>query len=255
MTLKNLVLAYGKQKVNTLTKYPSILTLHQMGEKGRLQPALTTDLAGEQLFATEKIDGTNVRILCLGPEFLVGSREFILHHSDDLYYDNAQGIVDGVLGLGLPIPRDASILTVVYGELFGGRISANSKQYGTDGIGFRVFDVAVFPDLSILEKPVEEISRWREQETPSGMVYGQYFLPIDALHAYAPSFDLVPSVPFDLGDCSHQAILDKLREYLPQTQVALSPSALKKPEGVVLRNRERTKIVKLRYEDYERSLR
>ena len=70
--LKKLVLQYGKQKINSLTKYPSILTLHKLGEKGRLTQELTTDIQGEQLFATEKIDGTNAQLLithfcCLQP--------------------------------------------------------------------------------------------------------------------------------------------------------------------------------------------
>ena len=94
--LKELVLKFGKLKINTLTKYPSILTLHQLGEKGKLKSELTTPIENEVLYATEKIDGTNTRIICFGDEYLIGAREFVLHHSDDLYFDNSQGIVEGI---------------------------------------------------------------------------------------------------------------------------------------------------------------
>lgn len=252
--MKNLIAKYGKHKINSLTKYPSILTLHKLGQKGRLTDELTTDIEGEQLFATEKIDGTNVRIICLKDEYLVGSREFLLHYCKDLFFDPAQGIVEGLKDLRVPIPH-ATDLTVIYGELFGGKVSSNSKQYGMDKLGFRVFDIAVFNDLSILDQSLEDISRWRERETEGGIIYGQNFLPRDVLDTYSTVFDIVPSVPFEVGDVSHRTILDNLRKFIPETNVALSDLALKKPEGVVLRNNSRTKIVKVRYEDYERTLR
>lgn len=94
--IKEIIAKYGKEKINTLTKYPSILTLHRIGEKGRLINELTTPIHGEEMSASEKIDGTNARIICYGSEYLVGGREFILHHSHDLYFDNAQGIVTGL---------------------------------------------------------------------------------------------------------------------------------------------------------------
>ena len=252
--LKDLVRHYGKEKINSLTKYPSILTLHQLGDKGRLKPELTTPLDGEQLYATEKIDGTNARIVCYGQEYLFGAREFILHHSDDLYFDNAQGIVQGLKDLGIKPPQTDK-LTVIYGEFYGGKTSANAKQYGQDAQGFRVFDVAVYEDLGILEQDLAAISHWRETETAEGIRYGQNFLTRQAVEAQFPGFDLVPLIEFSLEDYAHAAVLAKLKAALPQTQVALSAQALKKPEGLVLRNANRRKIVKIRFEDYERTLR
>jgi len=253
--LKELIAKHGKQKINSLTKYPSILTLHGFGEKGRLTDNLTTDLADETMFATEKIDGTNVRIICFGDEYLLGSREFLLHHSDDLFFDPAQGIVEGIKDLGVKIPNDLPRLTVIFGELFGGKVSSNSKQYGMEKIGFRVFDVAVYDDLSILDQPLEDISRWRERETEGGIIYGQSFLPHDVLATHSIYWDLVPTVPFQLSGTSHREILDSLKNSLPKTNVALTESAQLKPEGIILRNSDRSKIVKLRFEDYERTLR
>lgn len=253
--LKELIAKHGKQKINSLTKYPSILTLHRFGEKGRLTEDFTTNLTGETLFATEKIDGTNVRIICFCDEYLLGSREFLLHHSDDLFFDPAQGIVEGIRDLGVRIPNDLPRLTVIFGELFGGKASSNSKQYGTEKLGFRVFDVAVFDDLTILDQPLEEISRWRERETDGGIIYGQTFLPHDVLATHSIYWDLAPTVPFDLSGNSHREVLNSLKNSLPKTNVALTESAQLKSEGVILRNTDRSKIVKLRFEDYERTLR
>jgi len=169
--IKNLIQKFGKEKINTLTKYSSILTLHQLGEKGRLKNELTTPIQDEKMYATEKIDGTNARIICYGSEYLIGAREFILHHSDDLYFDNAQGIVDGLKELNIKVPN-TEFFTVIYGEFYGGKTSANSKWYGQDKNGFRVFDIAVYDDLTMLEMPQQEISKWRERETENGIIYG-----------------------------------------------------------------------------------
>lgn len=251
--LKELIRKYGKEKINTLTKYPSILTLHKLGEKGRLLDELTTPVLGEEMYATEKIDGTNARIICYGSEFLIGAREFILHHSDDLYFDNAQEIVNGIYTLNVNIPT-TDVLTVIYGEFYGGKTSANSKQYGKEVNGFRVFDIAVYNDIFILEKSLADISKWRETETKDGIVYGQNFLTRSEMTTLFPDFEYVPLVDFNLGDFSHKEILKNLTESIPTTNVALTETALKRPEGLVLRNSNRSKIVKVRYEDYERTL-
>jgi hypothetical protein len=253
--IKALIQKFSKEKINTLTKFPSILTLHRFGEKGRLSMEFSLDnpeiLKNAQ--ASEKIDGTNVRIICYGDEFLIGSREFLLYHSSDLFYDPAMGIVDAIKTLVSKIPNSET-LTVIYGELYGGKISANSKNYGSDKLAFRIFDVAIFEDLSILEKSLSEISLWRERETDKGIIYGQNFLErADVLSKFS-DFDLVPLVDFDLGDFSHQAILDNLHKFIPKTNVAHSENALMKPEGIILRTADRKNIVKIRYEDYERTL-
>lgn len=252
--IKDLIQKFGKEKINTLTKYSSILTLHQLGEKGRLRNELTTPIQGEKMYATEKIDGTNARIICYGSEYLIGAREFVLHHSDDLYFDNAQGIVDGLKELNIKFPKTEKF-TVIYGEFYGGKTSANSKWYGQDKNGFRVFDIAVYDDLSILELSQQEISKWRERETENGIIYGQNFLTRSEMQTQFSDFELVPLVEFELVDMSHKVVLDNLKKFIPNTNVALSENALKKSEGVVLRNESRTKIVKVRFEDYERTLR
>lgn len=253
--LKELIKRYGKPKVNTLTKYPSILTLHELGEKGVLLEELTTQVRGENLYATEKIDGTNVRLIFMGDEYLIGAREFILHHSDDLYYDQTMGIVDDTKSIGFAIPPASSDLTVVYGELFGGKLSSNSKWYGREKCGFRVFDIAVYKDLSILDSDLPEISLWRERRTERGMIYGQPFLSIGEARERFPMFSYAPAVEFDLGDYSHEQVLNGLRRSIPRSLVTLTEAATGDAEGMVLRTWDRSKVVKVRFEDYERTLR
>jgi hypothetical protein len=252
--LKELISRHGKEKINSATKYPSILTLHEMGDRGVLLDELTTPIAGKKLFATEKIDGTNARIICFGSEFLIGSRDSILHFSGDLYYDQSQGIVDGLYRHCGRLP-DTRFLTVIYGEFFGGKTSANSKWYGKESTGFKVFDVAVFNDLSVFDMSLPEISLWRERRTEKGMVYGQDFLSAYAMRYNFPMFDFVPDVRFQVGDCSHETILANLKRCLPETLAALSKDATKNAEGIILRTADREKIVKIRFEDYERTLR
>ena len=253
--LKELIEKYGKEKINTLTKYPSILTLHKFGQKGRLTEEITTDISSETLYASEKIDGTNVRIVCLGNDFLVGSRNNILHYSKDFYWDESMDIVNQFYKLKIP-RLETEKLTIIFGELFGGKVTANSKDYGKESHGFRVFDVATIDDLSILENPITEISNWRERSKDSSidetLQYGQNFVDLDKLKSY--NFELVPQIEFELPNFEHQTVLDSLEKYVSTTKVALTDTAKGGTEGVILRNHDRSKIVKLRFEDYRRTL-
>lgn len=253
--LKELIEKYGKEKINTLTKYPSILTLHKFGERGRFTNELTTNIDGETLFASEKIDGTNVRIICYGDDFLVGSRNNILHYSKDFYWDESMGIVDQFYKMNLPT-LNTEKLTIIFGELFGGKLTANSKDYGKDAHGFRVFDLAIIDQLDILEQSITEISNWRENSANSSiddtLQYGQGFVDLDTLKSY--NFELVPQIRFELENYEHQSVLNALEKYILTTNVALTENARGGTEGVILRNFDRTKIVKLRFEDYRRTL-
>ncbi|MEL6733504.1 MAG: RNA ligase family protein [Bacteroidota bacterium] len=253
--LREIIEKYGKEKVNTLTKYPSILTLHKFGERGRFTNGITTNIEGETMYASEKIDGTNVRIICYGEEFLVGSRNNILHYSKDFYWDESMGIVNQFYKMNLPVVQPDK-LTIIFGELFGGKITANSKDYGKEDHGYRVFDIAIIDDLDILEESITAISNWRESSLDSSiddtLAYGQRFLNLDELKSY--NFDLVPQIKFELENFEHLTVLNALEKYISQTNVALTETARGGTEGVVLRNHDRTKIVKLRFEDYRRTL-
>ncbi|MEO1173925.1 MAG: RNA ligase family protein, partial [Myxococcota bacterium] len=156
-------------KLNTATKYPSIPTYHALGDRGALLEDGGIAL-GDDFIATEKVDGTNTRIiLTADSQFLIGSREELLHARGDLVYNPALGIVDAtreiaehvVAQADLAIPSDAFL--VLYGETFGGKITAMSKQYtGRRSVGFRAFDACVVPQ-TILAQDRAAISGWRDQ--------------------------------------------------------------------------------------------
>jgi len=85
--------------LNSATKYPSILTYHKLGERGRLTDVLNIDPQGS-LVVTEKVDGTNTRVIFM-PDgyFLIGSREHLLYAKGDLIGNPALGIVESIKDL------------------------------------------------------------------------------------------------------------------------------------------------------------
>ena len=83
-------------KLNSMTKYPSILTYHNLGDKGILQETVQIPFEG-RVIGTEKVDGTNTRmIFCPDQSVVVGSREDLLWERRDLIGNPAMGIVEAV---------------------------------------------------------------------------------------------------------------------------------------------------------------
>src|SRR5438477_10408042 len=83
-------------KLNSMTKYPSILTYHCLGEKGVLQDKVQIPFEG-RVIGTEKVDGTNTRLIfCPDQSVVVGSREDLLWERRDLIGNPAMGIVENV---------------------------------------------------------------------------------------------------------------------------------------------------------------
>ncbi len=117
-------------KLNSLTKYPSILTYHTLDPRngGLLEEA--TAFAGT-VICTEKVDGTNSRVICLPDDcYLLGSREELLYGKGDLIGNPALGIVDALKEIADRLyDGGRAEITVYYFEVFGGKVTANSKQY------------------------------------------------------------------------------------------------------------------------------
>lgn len=244
-------------KLNSITKYPSIPTYHEMGERGILrEPALP--FSGP-LVGTEKVDGTNARIILL-PDgtYLLGSREELLYARGDLIGNPALGIVAALRNLAERLVNtagDAPGITVFFLEVYGGSIGGNARQYsGRKQVGYRLFDVVRvehFADLLLLG--AEQLAAWRE----SGE---QRFLTVSELAQWAERLELPRVPPVWQGDAS--ALPRDLAEahafmkgVLAQSLCALDEDAGGKPEGIVVRTPDRSTIAKLRFEDYERTLR
>lgn len=90
------MLAEDLRAINSLTKYPSILTYHALGDRGRVSDRVQVDFGTDPVLVTEKIDGTNARIICRDGDYLIGSREELLHARGDRVHNPAMGIVDAM---------------------------------------------------------------------------------------------------------------------------------------------------------------
>lgn len=242
--------------VNRATKYPSILTYHALGERGRLREEVLVPFDDEPVVATEKIDGTNARIVLFpGGGYLIGSREELLHARGDLIHNPALGIVDATRAVA---ERVAEVHTrpdrvlVVFGEVYGGKTTA-ARAYGT-AVGFRIFDAVAFAVDALRERvadPPEALTRWREAG-------GQPFVDEAALQRLAAAIDVpvTPRLPATPPPRDVRGAFAWLSALLPgETLAPLAGDRSGRPEGIVLRTADRRKVTKLRFEDYERTLR
>lgn len=245
--------------LNSMTKYPSIPTFHTLdpGNGGLLES--TVDFSVEftgPVLGTEKVDGTNARIISLPDgSFLLGSREELLYAKGDLIGNPAQGIVAALRPVAERLaPADGDVVRVHFLEVYGGKVTAASKQYtGTQAVGWRLFDVAVIHDYrTLLAMAPQQLSTWRD----SG---GQPYLPEADLVATAErdALDLTPRL-FELDAAELPTEIDKTREFLgerlPRTRSALDEAGGGQPEGIVLRSADRSVIAKARFQDYDRTL-
>lgn len=236
------------KKLNSLTKYPSIPTYHTLGEKGILTEQLNEDLSGQTVYASEKIDGTNGRIV-FTPDgrYIIGSREEFLYAKGDIVHNPSLNIVETLKPIADKINCSRRVnvdeFTVVYAEVYGGRIGANAKQYTLNQEhSFRLFDVAQIPLTTYKNNDIEALSIWRENR-------GQVFLPQEDLTKFSSEFkvSLVPCihmVPGDIVPKTVEETLAFLRASVPTSHVAIDPNAGRKPEGLVIRTEDRQKIVR-----------
>jgi RNA ligase len=241
-------------KLNSLTKYPSIPTYHGM-DKGRLTDEVV-DLGDEEVYVSEKVDGTNARIILLpNGDYILGSREELLYAKGDRIKSPTLSVVETLFDLAESgwLVREND-LTVVFGEVYGRGI--NSKAYSTTQTGFRVFDVmhmGFVEAMIVLEMDREEISRWRKQGD-------QKFLDVSDLVSWCDESNvtltprLMSLYPRDIPT-THAGVLDLLHDILPNSRATLDTSGSGRAEGIVVRTWDRKTIVKIRFEDYEKTLR
>lgn len=255
--MNSLLVPANLARINSLTKYPSIPTYHALGEKGRLTSALNVEFTGD-IHITEKIDGTNVRLVCTPEGVLIGSREDLLWATGDLIHNPALGIVDTVREFAHALRTRAfdQPIVVLYGEVYGHGVGAAAKQYATTSgtRGFRLFEVCQIPEDVLrhaLSRPLEQIAAWREHG-------GQTFLVTAALDALAtevgcervPDGGIYSSATWPRELAATQAFLRSFAT----SKARLDAGASGRAEGIVVRTTDRQKIAKLRFEDYERTL-
>ena len=253
-------------KMNTLTKYPSIATYHPMGDKGKLQPEVAPNSFAdiEEVYITEKIDGTNSRIVYFNGDWIIGSRENLLCAKGDRIGDPSQSIVETVKPLMTRFEDCKKLFNndtvyVLFGESYGGKITKASREYTKSDItGFRLFDVAAISINEIndlLKKPIENLATWREG---SGDGHNRFF-SLDGIRKFSNYLDIeeVPTVLITRGR-EIPKDLEGTYEWLNSkfsTSIAKlddGPDGL--AEGVVVRDFYRKTIRKIRFQDYERTL-
>lgn len=254
---------YGDlDKINSATKYPSILTYHEMGQRGRLtHTVLVSFEPTDDLVVTEKVDGTNTRMIFLhGGQYIIGSREELLYHSGDRIHNPTMGIVDALKDIADRFSENVVVksggMLCIYGEVYGGKIGKGAKNYtGENTVGYRMFDMSVFSASQVSDlkdKSREDISIWRKND-------GQFFVGEDTLAetASAMGVGLTPRYPvrtYPPKDLN--GTLFWMRSVQPEESsgAMLDDKGKGLSEGIVLRTGNRSKIAKFRFEDYHRTL-
>lgn len=238
--------------LNSATKYPSIPTFHVIGDKGILSEEHTVDPEQEWLLS-EKIDGTNARIILL-PDggYLIGSREELLYASGDLVHNPSLGIVAATMLVAETVTkRLPGIILVLYGEVYGGSVSKSSKNYTANrSVGFRLFDIALVP-VAVLDWAPSVCSAWRDHG-------GQEWCDQFEVEKFAMDWKIavVPQLGEGFVPRTLAEVWAWLQKAAPATRAALDgPDGPTGPaEGVVIRTHDRKVIAKIRHEDYKRTL-
>jgi hypothetical protein len=240
--------------INSATQYPKIATYHALGERGVLTDERNTVFPADQpVIVTEKVDGTNARVI-VDPsgDLFIGSREHLLYALGDRIPNPAENIVHALRGPATFLPRPDHGLSVYYLEVYGSHIGSAWKQYtGHLGeFGARLFDVAHIP-ADALDGPVERIAAWRNRG-------GQQFATETQLAelSHATGIPLTPRITTIPG-AGVPATISEMHPYLcviaGETRVALDEDAHGNAEGVVIRTPNRSHIAKVRFKDYERT--
>ena len=150
---------------------------------------------------------------------------------------------------------DGPWITVIYGEVYGGKVGPAAKQYTSEGrTGFRLFDIAYIP-MEVLDWPRPNIALWRDGG-------GQKFANEATLLRGARNL-CVPVVP-RRGTVSAGQLpttLEGMDKWLCDKYAVHSLAMLDgadvpgASEGLVLRTQDRRIIAKARIEDYVKALR
>lgn len=249
-------------KINSITKYPSILTYHELGERGKLKNVLNESSKFNQqdeVNIYEKIDGENSRIVFMGDgesiDYVIGSREDLLFARGDRIGNPSGNIAQYFIPLAERLAEEMDVfsgLLVVYLESYGGKTKKN-KQYTSDGTQYgRMFDVFSLEDShlhNLLAMSPNHISSWRKDGN-------QPYFSCKERDAFAKAYD-IPASPllasFKGGDMTSD--VSRTYEWLEQfkkTQVGINQNGMS--EGVIARTPDRDKITKIRMEDYMRTL-
>ncbi|MEJ8305464.1 RNA ligase family protein [Saccharibacillus sacchari] len=254
------------KRINSLTKYPSIQTYHQLGERGRLNDTLT-DAVGFNEFASayiyEKVDGENSRIILLRApdgeiDYLIGSREELLYAKGDRIGNPYGNIADFLKPLAEQLlvsdfAAEDWALAVIYQESYGGKTKASKNYSDRKTQSYRAFDIFTLKQNELerlLGLPPEKIAEWREHGHQPFYADEEKQSLFERLNMRAaPLLATVAGSDFAISFEDTFAFLKKFET----TQVGIESAG--RAEGIVVRTADRKVIRKIRFEDYERTFR
>jgi len=249
--------------LEAVTRWPSIKSYHKMDEHGRLIDELRfPEIAGEAVYATEKVDGSNVRVVVDSLlRVSVGTRNQLVMFRGEAAAQDSMGVVGALRGL----PRSLSIsgrpspghVRAYYGELYGGAINGHG-HYTQDKtrMQWALFAIADFDIEALSQLERAEIAARRRLLTTDGVHaegrLGEYVM----IHGGGEDS---PTVPYLGRRHAPPATVAEAAEWLahvlgPVTRAAIGDAKPGKPEGVVITGVESGLIAKLRVKDYEGAL-
>lgn len=249
-----------QRKLNTITKYPSILTYHELGKKGTVVEELTSQYHEcsdeEELEGTEKVDGTGSRIVICGNDYLIGTREEFIYAKGDRIINDQLNILKNCIPIAERLVSENHFnntkLLAIYGETYGENIGRNYKNYGTKESSFKVFDMwsmEVNDVKELLKTDLEKLATWREHGNQPYFKIGQLKIICNKMQLEkTPVLFTMKKKEFPTSIEDMYKFLSKFKE----TKVGLD--CVGKSEGFVVRSSDRKYIKKIRFEEYEKTL-
>jgi len=249
----------GLHKINLLTRYPSIPTYHALDNRGKLLEEVLVDFDdGEYpLFAREKVDGTNSRIIFFGgsQDYLIGNRKTLLYAKGDIIETDSDRILATIKkyaeSMGT-IRVGQGFLYVVYGEVYGKSIGKRAKNYSTTTNYFEPFDICIIKLSDVVD--IEEDAELSNKRYLYQNYKEYYDGGIEDVKGSLEAFPWTAPAIYDPLPTGLQDTLDFLRVQMPVSGVERDEGSGGRPEGIVIRNFDRSVIAKIRYEDYEKAL-
>lgn len=124
--------------------------------EGKFRNPIVEYLKDNQWIFTEKIDGTNIRVLWNGHNFEFGGRTdnaqiptFLYKRLQELFCnDEMEQMFEQLFG---------EAVTIICGEGYGTKIQKGGSNYKSDGVDFIVFDVMTDKNTYLSRDSVEDI--------------------------------------------------------------------------------------------------
>lgn len=260
-TLVDILTEFGEAKLNSLTKYPSIQTYHEI-DRGCVKANLTdgVSFSNDAVYITEKVDGTNGRIIIYNNDYIIGTREELVYRRGDIFGNPSQGVYNVMKkyaeAMVDKLPNDNKI-RVFYGEVYGSNINGFKQYTKHRKSNLRFFDYIIFDNdiTDILNKSIEHIALWRDTG-------GQPFANLNDFHSIIDYLGFSDNTVPYICECSGSDIpISRADTYEWLKQFSVTRATIDedkfsgRSEGVVVRNFDRTMIRKIRFEDYEKALR